>query len=138
MRDVSRPHRGARILTPGTIHHMTADHLPPAVGYGPTARERFGALAPVPEMGYGFGLGFAVRTTAGRRPLPGSVGGVYGTAFWIDPTEQLIAVLMLLAPDRRLYYRHLLRPLVYGAHYRTCRLSSLVKGRRNIQCGRTA
>jgi len=42
-------------------------------------------------------------------------GGVYGTAFWIDPTEQLIAVLMLLAPERRLYYRHLLRPLVYGA-----------------------
>jgi hypothetical protein len=36
-------------------------------------------------------------------------------AFWIDPTEQLIAVLMLLAPERRLYYRHLLRPLVYGA-----------------------
>jgi hypothetical protein len=31
------------------------------------------------------------------------------------PAEQLIAVLMLLAPDRRLYYRHLLRPLVYGA-----------------------
>ena len=36
-----------------------------------------------------------------------SGGGVYGTAFWIDPAEQLIAVLMLLAPKRRLYYRHL-------------------------------
>ena len=63
-------------------------------------------------MGYGFGLGFAVRTAAGRCPLPGSVGeyfwgGVYRTAFWIDPAEQLIAVLMLLAPKRRLYYRHL-------------------------------
>jgi CubicO group peptidase (beta-lactamase class C family) len=149
MRDVGRPHRwasgggglvstaadylrfcqmllnggeldGTRLLAPGTVRHMASDHLPPDVGYGPTARERFGALAPVPEMGYGFGLGFAVRTAAGRCPLPGSVGeyfwgGVFGTAFWIDPVEELIAVAMMLAPDRRLYYRHLLRPLVYGA-----------------------
>jgi len=80
----------------------------------------FGALAPVPEMGYGFGLGFAVRTDAGRCPLPGSVGeyfwgGVLGTSFWIDPVEQLVVVAMMTAPERRLYYRHLLRPLVYGA-----------------------
>jgi CubicO group peptidase (beta-lactamase class C family) len=149
MRDVGRPHRwasgggglvstaadylrfcqmllnggeldGTRLLAPGTVRHMASDHLPPDVGYGPTARERFGALAPVPEMGYGFGLGFAVRTAAGRCPLPGSVGeyfwgGVFGTAFWIDPVEELIAVAMMLAPERRLYYRHLLRPLVYGA-----------------------
>jgi CubicO group peptidase (beta-lactamase class C family) len=111
---------GTRLLAPGTVRHMASDHLPPDVGYGPTARERFGALAPVPEMGYGFGLGFAVRTAAGRCPLPGSVGeyfwgGVFGTAFWIDPAEELIAVAMMLAPERRLYYRHLLRPLVYGA-----------------------
>jgi CubicO group peptidase (beta-lactamase class C family) len=71
-------------------------------------------------MGYGFGLGFAVRTDAGRCPLPGSVGeyfwgGVLGTSFWIDPVEQLVVVAMMLAPERRLYYRHLLRPLVYGA-----------------------
>jgi len=111
---------GTRLLAPGTVRHMASDHLPPDVGYGPTARERFGALAPVPEMGYGFGLGFAVRTAAGRCPLPGSVGeyfwgGVFGTAFWIDPVEELIAVAMMLVPERRLYYRHLLRPLVYGA-----------------------
>jgi CubicO group peptidase (beta-lactamase class C family) len=149
MRDVGRPHRwasggggmvstaadyvrfcqmllnggeldGKRLLAPLAVRHMASDHLPPGVEYGETTRERFGALAPVPEMGYGFGLGFAVRTAAGRCPLPGSVGeyfwgGVYGTAFWIDPAEQLIAVAMMLAPERRLYYRHLLRPLVYGA-----------------------
>jgi CubicO group peptidase (beta-lactamase class C family) len=111
---------GTRLLAPGTVRHMASDHLPPGVEYGETARERFGALAPVAEMGYGFGLGFAVRTAAGRCPLPGSIGeyfwgGVYGTAFWIDPVEELIVVAMMLAPDRRLYYRHLLRPLVYGA-----------------------
>jgi CubicO group peptidase (beta-lactamase class C family) len=111
---------GTRLLAPGTIRHMTADHLPPDVGYGSTARERFGALAPVPEMGYGFGLGFAVRVAAGMSPVPGSVGeyfwgGVTGTYFWIDPAEQLAVVLMLQAPAHRLYYRYLLRPLVYSA-----------------------
>ena len=111
---------GTRVLAPKTVALMASDHLPPGCNYGETARPRFGALAPVPEMGYGFGLGFAVRTDAGRCPLPGSVGeyfwgGVLGTSFWIDPVEQLIVVAMMQAPERRLYYRHLLRPLVYGA-----------------------
>jgi CubicO group peptidase (beta-lactamase class C family) len=111
---------GTRLLAPKTVALMVSDHLPPGCNYGDTARPRFGALAPVPEMGYGFGLGFAVRTDAGRCPLPGSVGeyfwgGVLGTSFWIDPVEQLVVVAMMLAPERRLYYRHLLRPLVYGA-----------------------
>jgi CubicO group peptidase (beta-lactamase class C family) len=111
---------GTRILAPNTVALMAADHLSPDCAYGDTARPRFGALAPVPEMGYGFGLGFAVRTAAGRCPLPGSVGeyfwgGVLGTSFWIDPVEELVVVAMMTAPERRLYYRHLLRPLVYGA-----------------------
>jgi CubicO group peptidase (beta-lactamase class C family) len=111
---------GTRLLAPKTVALMASDHLPPDCGYGDTARSRFRALAPVPEMGYGFGLGFAVRIAAGRCPLPGSVGeyfwgGVLGTSFWIDPVEQLVVVAMMLAPERRLYYRHLLRPLVYGA-----------------------
>jgi CubicO group peptidase (beta-lactamase class C family) len=111
---------GTRILAPKTVALMASDHLPPDCNYGETARPRFGALAPVPEMGYGFGLGFSVRTDAGRCPLPGSVGeyfwgGVLGTSFWIDPVEQLVVVAMMMAPERRLYYRHLLRPLVYGA-----------------------
>jgi CubicO group peptidase (beta-lactamase class C family) len=111
---------GVRLLAPKTVAHMASDHLPPDVGYGETARSRFGALAPVPEMGYGFGLGFAVRKEQGRSPVPGSVGeffwgGVTGTYFWIDPQEQLIAVLMLAAPDQRLHYRYLSRQLVYAA-----------------------
>jgi CubicO group peptidase (beta-lactamase class C family) len=111
---------GTRILAPKTVALMTSDHLPPDCAYGETARERFGALASVPEMGYGFGLGFAVRIDAGRCPLPGSVGeyfwgGVLGTQFWIDSAEDLIAIFLTQAPERRLYYRHLIRPLVYAA-----------------------
>ena len=111
---------GVRLLSPKTVAHMAADHLPADIAYGMTTRARFGALAPVPEMGYGFGLGFAVRKATGLSPVPGSVGeffwgGVTGTYFWIDPAEQLIAVLMLQAPDQRLYYRYLSRHLIYAA-----------------------
>jgi CubicO group peptidase (beta-lactamase class C family) len=111
---------GKRVLAPKTVRHMAANHLPPDCGYGDTARTRFGALAPVPEMGYGFGLGFAVRTAPGMSPVPGSVGeyfwgGVTGTYFWIDPAEDLIAIFLAQAPDRRLYYRYLSRQLVYAA-----------------------
>jgi CubicO group peptidase (beta-lactamase class C family) len=115
---------GVRLLAPKTVALMTADHLPPGVGYGATARSRFGALAPVPEMGHGFGLGFAVRTAPGRSPVPGSVGdffwhGVNGTTFWVDPQEQLVTVLMLVAPERRLHYRNLARRMVYAALVRS-------------------
>jgi CubicO group peptidase (beta-lactamase class C family) len=111
---------GTRLLAPKTIAHMTSDHLPPGIGYGETARDRFGALAPVPEMGYGFGLGFAVRTAQGMSPVPGSVGeyfwgGVTGTYFWVDPAERLAAVFLTQAPAQRLYYRYLSRTLVYAA-----------------------
>ncbi|HUC71787.1 MAG TPA: serine hydrolase domain-containing protein [Stellaceae bacterium] len=111
---------GIRMLAPQTIRHMASNHLPPNCGYGETARERFGALAPVPEMGYGFGLGFCVRTQPGMSPVPGSVGeffwgGVTGTYFWIDPAEDLVAIFLSQAPDRRLYYRYLSRQLVYAA-----------------------
>jgi CubicO group peptidase (beta-lactamase class C family) len=111
---------GVRILAPKTVRLMASQHLPPDIGYGDTARSRFGQLAPVPEMGYGFGFGFAVRLAQGLSPAPGSVGeffwgGVTGTYFWIDPREQMVVVLMLQAPDQRLRYRYLARRLVYGA-----------------------
>jgi CubicO group peptidase (beta-lactamase class C family) len=66
------------------------------------------------------GLGFAVRTQEGRSPVPGSVGdyfwaGVYGTYFWVDPKQELYAILMMQAPADRVQYRYALRQLVYQA-----------------------
>ena len=81
---------------------MTSNALPPDVGYADLAT-RFGDIAPTPEMGQGFGLGFCVRTAEGHNPLPGSVGnfywtGAWGTTFWVDPREQLIAIQMIQTP----------------------------------------
>jgi CubicO group peptidase (beta-lactamase class C family) len=89
---------------------MTADHLDPAL-----ARETW--LLP---DGYGFGLGFAVRRQDGIAPFPGSAGDYYweglaGTTFWVDPAEDMYALLMIQAPGRRESYRTLFRSLVYGA-----------------------
>jgi len=111
---------GVRLLAPATVALMSADHLAPGIGYGAQMRAMFGALAPTPENGLGFGLGFAVRNEAGRCALPGSVGdyswsGVAGTYFWIDPRQQLIAILMMQAPIERMHYRYLMRAMVYQA-----------------------
>ena len=110
---------GVRLLSRKTVALMTADHLPPGCGYGPFTR-LLGITAPLPEYGQGFGLGVNVRTYAGRNPNAGSVGdfcwsGLTGTYFWIDPSEELIVVLMLQAPELRVHYRALLRDLVYAA-----------------------
>jgi len=111
---------GTRFLSPTTVALMTSDHLSPETRRSPSTPILFGALAPTPELGLGFGLGFAVRTHAGRNPLPGSIGdfswsGVTGTYFWIDPKQELIAILLTQAPVQRLHYRYLMRTMVYQA-----------------------
>jgi CubicO group peptidase (beta-lactamase class C family) len=94
---------GVRILAPKTIALMTSDQLPPGTERHTPVATILDAFGPTPEMGTSFGLGFAVRTDAGRNPMPGSVGdfswgGIYGTLFWVDPHEKLVAVLMMQAP----------------------------------------
>jgi CubicO group peptidase (beta-lactamase class C family) len=92
-----------------TLELMTSDHL--------------GSIPANPDLlppGHGFGLGFAVRKSAGMAPFPGSVGNYYwsgaaGTSFWVDPAERLYAVLMIQAPVQREHYRLLFRDLVYAA-----------------------
>ena len=100
---------GVRLLGPHTVDFMTTDHL----GSMPSD----GTLLP---PGHGFGLGFAVRTQLGLAPVPGSVGlyywgGIAGTTFFIDPALDMVAMLMIQAPNQRDYYRPLFRNLVYAA-----------------------
>jgi CubicO group peptidase (beta-lactamase class C family) len=100
---------GKRLLSRKTIEFMTADHLGPVTGASDL-------LIP----GYGFGLGFAVRMHAGIAQVPGSVGqyywgGLAGTTFWVDPAEQLFALMLIQGPGQREYYRVLFRDMVYAA-----------------------
>jgi CubicO group peptidase (beta-lactamase class C family) len=110
----------ARLLAPHTVRLMTSNALPPDVGYAEIAR-RAGDIGPTPEMGQGFGLGFAVRTAEGHNPLPGSIGnfywtGAWGTTFWVDPKERLIAIQMIQTPQgSNSAYRHAFRNLTYAA-----------------------
>lgn len=101
---------GHRLLSPATLGWMLSDHLGPEVTMGSDF---------VPP-GYGFGLGFAVRRTAGHAPFPGSVGDAYweglaGTSFWVDPARSLYGLIMIQAPGRRARCRQAFRQLVYGA-----------------------
>jgi CubicO group peptidase (beta-lactamase class C family) len=111
---------GVRLVSRKTVELMTADHLPPGTPMSPTVARQFGVLMPSPEMGQGFGLGFAVRSHAGRNPLHGSTGeyywvGLFGTSFWIDPNEKMFVVMMTQDLAQRWHYRYLIRELVYQA-----------------------
>jgi CubicO group peptidase (beta-lactamase class C family) len=107
---------GARVLSRSTVALMTSDHLGTRISAPVTPGE---LLLGVP--GYSFGLGFAVRQGPGIAGVPGSAGefmwaGYAGTYFWVDPKEEITAVMMTQAPSPiRAYYRRLFKQLVYGA-----------------------
>jgi CubicO group peptidase (beta-lactamase class C family) len=97
---------GARILAPGTVALMTRNH----VG---TLYNSTGAT--------GFGLGFEVLLDPGGAGQYGSVGrfgwgGAYGSNYWVDPGQDLVAVFMIqLMPSGGLDLADKFRTLVYQA-----------------------
>lgn len=105
-----------RLLGRKTVDYMTANQLGPEVD-----ASRIGMTDPL-LTGYGFGLGLAVRRTAGIAPAPGSIGdfswsGAGGTCWWADPQEELAVVFMAHTPSRAAsrYYSQLMRALVMQA-----------------------
>jgi CubicO group peptidase (beta-lactamase class C family) len=99
-----------RIIGRKTLRLMASNHL--------DANVKINGMLLSP--GHGFGLGFAVRTHEGMAPFAGSVGQFFwsgrgGTFFWIDPAEELFAVLMSQGPGQREHLRNLVRSLVYAA-----------------------
>ena len=109
---------GVRLVSKSTVTLMTSNHLPENIAYV-TPFFLHTAAVPSPAVGQGWGLGFVVRTEQGKNPLHGSVGEYYwngasGTAFWVDPKEQLIVVMMVQAPAQQ-RLRALMRQLVYQA-----------------------
>ena len=78
----------ARLLSPKTIEMMTISHT--------------GDLPASGLIGGGaqFGLGFRVVTDLGATQTLGSAGlygwsGIYGTVFWVDPKERLVAIMLV-------------------------------------------
>lgn len=105
---------GVRVLSRKMVEYMTSDHLGPEVDHA--------ALNDYPNLrGYGFGLGVAVRRSAGRGGMPSSPGefhwaGSTGTYFWVDPAESLVVVFMAHAPGAiRYFHRQILHAVVNQA-----------------------
>jgi CubicO group peptidase (beta-lactamase class C family) len=107
---------GVRILAAKTVQQMTTNALPPEVRFAGIVGGFVG-----PKVGTSWGLGFAIRTNPEFSILPGAVGsfnwsGLWGTYFWIDPVEKLIALQMIqVPPNTGGQYGRALRHLTYAA-----------------------
>jgi len=88
-------YNGARILGPKTVQYMTINHLTDEVRNEGLGEYPGSHLYP----GQSFGLGFGVITDPGQAQVISSAGayswgGAANTKFWIDPEEDLVAILM--------------------------------------------
>ena len=94
LRDGGR-YNGVRILGPKTVQYMTINHLTDDVRNEGAHEYPASHLYP----GQSFGLGFGVITDPGQSQVISSAGefswgGAANTKFWIDPEEELVAILM--------------------------------------------
>lgn len=83
---------GVRLLAPSTVRLMRTDFL------GEQAANAY-VNGGTPREGRGFGLGFGMIKDQGLAATPQGVGSYYwggaaGTAFWIDPENDLIGIFM--------------------------------------------
>ncbi len=109
---------GVRILGRKTVEFMRVNHLQSGGDLASMGMPRFSEST---MTGIGFGLGFAVVLDPAKAELLCSAGehywgGAASTAFWIDPQEDLIAILMTqLMPSSSYPIRRELRTLVNQA-----------------------
>ena len=101
-----------------TIELMTLNHLPDDGDLASWSQSLFSEAT---NAGVGFGLGFAINLDPVRTMIPGSVGefywgGMYSTAFFVDPVEEITMVFMTqLAPSSTYPIRRELKTLIYSA-----------------------
>ena len=109
---------GARIVGRKTLDLMTMNHLPGGKDLSSLSRSLFSETQ---NAGTGFGLGFAVTQDVARTMMPGSKGeyywgGMFSTAFFIDPVERLHMVFMTqLSPSGLYPIRRELKTMIYAA-----------------------
>ena len=110
---------GIRLLGRKTVELMTMNHLPG--GQDLTQLAQAGAFTETAYAGVGFGLGFSVMRDPAKAQILGTPGeyawgGAASTAFWVDPTEDLIFIFMTqLMPSSSYPLRRELRTLTYAA-----------------------
>ena len=109
---------GARIIGRKTLGLMTANHLP---GGKDLTELSISLFSEADNAGIGFGLGFATTTDAAATLTPGSPGdfywgGMFSTAFFIDPAEELFMIFMTqLMPSSTYPVRRELKTMLYAA-----------------------
>jgi CubicO group peptidase (beta-lactamase class C family) len=107
-----------RLVSPKTLALMTANHLPGGADLTQMSRSLFSEAT---NAGAGFGLGFGVTIDPVKTLIPGSAGefywgGIFSTAFFIDPVEKLHMVFMTqLNPSSSYPVRRQLKTLIYSA-----------------------
>jgi CubicO group peptidase (beta-lactamase class C family) len=107
---------GERILGRKTVELMTSNHLPNNGDLSSMGQPVFSETS---YDGIGFGLGFSVMidpATANILGTPGEYawGGAASTYFWVDPAEELIAILLTqLMPSSSYPIRREFRVLAY-------------------------
>lgn len=109
---------GARLVGRKTLELMTQNHLPGGADLTEMSRSLFSEAI---NAGQGFGLGFGVNLDPARTMLPGSKGeyywgGMFSTAFFVDPVERLHMIFMTqLMPSSTYPIRRQLKTLIYSA-----------------------
>ena len=109
---------GARVIGRKTLELMTLNHLP---GHGDLASWSQSLFSEATNAGVGFGLGFAVNIDPAANLIPGSLGeyywgGMFSTAFFVDPVERVTMVFMTqLSPSSTYPIRRELKTLIYAA-----------------------
>jgi len=109
---------GVRIIGRKTLDLMRMNHLPGGKDLASLSRSLFSETQ---NAGTGFGLGFAVTQDVARTMMPGSQGeyywgGMFSTAFFIDPVERLHMVFMTqLSPSGLYPIRRELKTMIYAA-----------------------
>lgn len=109
---------GARILAPKTLELMTANHLPSGADLATLSTALFSEAE---NAGVGFGLGFATTMDPAKAMMNGSAGdyywgGMFSTAFFVDPVEDVIMIFMTqLMPSSAYPVRRELKTMLYAA-----------------------
>ncbi len=109
---------GVRIVSRKSLDLMTLNHLPGGKDLASLSKSLFSETQ---NAGTGFGLGFAVNMDVAKSMMPGSVGefywgGMFSTAFFIDPVERIHMVFMTqLQPSNAYPIRRELKTLIYSA-----------------------